>query len=110
MRVAVTPTGPVPGYRVAVTGFGAISCAGVGVDALWNALLKDTAPESKRIAPFDATHIGGPKELRRFDPFTMYALMAADEALYVSKRSGRNRSTPASGASTRSPGRVKAAG
>jgi 3-oxoacyl-[acyl-carrier-protein] synthase II len=65
---------------VAVTGFGAISCAGVGVEALWRALLKDTAPESKRIAPFDTTHIGGPKELRRFDPFTLYALMAADEA------------------------------
>ena len=80
MRVAVTPQGPIPGYRVAVTGFGAISCAGVGVEALWRALLKDTAPESKRIAPFDTTHIGGPKELRRFDPFTLYALMAADEA------------------------------
>ena len=65
---------------MAVTGFGAISCAGVGVEALWRALLKDTAPESKRIAPFDTTHIGGPKELRRFDPFTLYALMAADEA------------------------------
>jgi 3-oxoacyl-[acyl-carrier-protein] synthase II len=69
-----------PGYRVAVTGLGAISCAGLGVDALWTALLKDVAPESKRIAPFDASHIGGPKELRRFDPFTLYALMAADEA------------------------------
>jgi len=80
VRVAVTPTGPVAGYRVAVTGFGAISCAGVGVEALWTALLKDTAPESKRIAPFDATHIWGPKELRRFDPFSLYALMAADEA------------------------------
>ncbi len=80
MRVAVTPSGPVPGYRVAVTGLGAISCAGLGVDALWTALLKDVAPESKRIAPFDASHIGGPKELRRFDPFALYALMAADEA------------------------------
>jgi 3-oxoacyl-[acyl-carrier-protein] synthase II len=80
VHVAVTPSGPVPGYRVAVTGLGAISCAGLGVDALWTALLKDVAPESKRIAPFDASHIGGPKELRRFDPFTLYALMAADEA------------------------------
>jgi 3-oxoacyl-[acyl-carrier-protein] synthase II len=42
--------------------------------------MKSTAPESKRIAPFDATHIGGPKELRRLDPFTLYALVAADEA------------------------------
>jgi 3-oxoacyl-[acyl-carrier-protein] synthase II len=80
VRVAVNSTGPIPGYRVAVTGFGAISCAGVGVEALWSALLKDVAPPCKRIAAFDATHIGGPKELRRFDPFTLYALVAADEA------------------------------
>ena len=80
MQVAVTPTGPITGRRVAVTGLGAISCAGVGVDALWEALLKDVAPDSKRIQPFDPSHIGGAKELRRFDPFTLYALMAADEA------------------------------
>ncbi|MGD0853060.1 MAG: beta-ketoacyl-[acyl-carrier-protein] synthase family protein [Acidimicrobiales bacterium] len=88
MRVAVNPSGPVDGYRVAVTGFGAISCAGVGADALWSALLKDVAPPSKRIAEFDATHIGGPKELRRFDPFTLYALMAADEAWHMSDLAG----------------------
>ena len=80
MLVAVTTSGPVTGLRVAVTGLGAISCAGVGVDALWRALLKDVAPDSKRIAEFDPSHIGGLKELRRFDPFTLYALMAADEA------------------------------
>jgi 3-oxoacyl-[acyl-carrier-protein] synthase II len=57
-----------------------MTCAGVGVHELWTALLKDVAPPSKRIQPFDATHIGGPKELRRLDPFTLYALMAADEA------------------------------
>jgi 3-oxoacyl-[acyl-carrier-protein] synthase II len=88
VRVAVNPSGPIAGYRVAVTGFGAISCAGVGAPALWSALLKDTAPASKRIAPFDATHIGGPKELRRFDPFTLYALMAADEAWKLSGLAG----------------------
>lgn len=80
MHVATTPSGPVQGRRVAVTGLGALTCAGVGVEALWEALLKDTAPASKRIAPFDASHIGGPKELRRLDPFTLYALIAADEA------------------------------
>ena len=80
MRVAVSPSGPVTGRRVAVTGLGALSCAGVGVQALWDALMKDTAPPSKLIAPFDASHLGGPKELRRFDPFALYALMAADEA------------------------------
>ena len=80
MRVAVTPSGPVQGRRVAVTGLGAITCAGVGVEALWSALAKSTAPESKRIAPFDSGHLGGPKEIRRLDPFSLYALMAADEA------------------------------
>jgi 3-oxoacyl-[acyl-carrier-protein] synthase II len=80
VRVAVSPSGPIAGRRVAVTGLGALSCAGIGVQALWDALMKDTAPPSKLIAPFDASHLGGPKELRRFDPFALYALMAADEA------------------------------
>ncbi|MHB2027275.1 MAG: beta-ketoacyl-[acyl-carrier-protein] synthase family protein [Acidimicrobiales bacterium] len=80
MHVALTPSGPLQGRRVAVTGVGALSCAGVGVEALWEALMKPTAPSSKRIGDFDSSHLGGPKELRRFDPFTLYALMAADEA------------------------------
>ncbi len=80
MRVAVTPSGPIYGRRVAVTGLGALTCAGEGVDVLWNALVKSDAPASKRIAPFDATHLGNAKELRRLDPFALYALMAADEA------------------------------
>ena len=80
MQVAVTTSGPLQGRRVAVVGLGALSCAGVGVDALWQALQKDTAPESKRLSPFNADHFGGPKELRRLDPFTLYGLMAADEA------------------------------
>ena len=80
MRVAVTPNGPIEGYRVAVTGLGALSCAGVGVAALWEALQRPSAPTSKRVEAFDASHIGGPKELRRLDPFTLYAPMAADEA------------------------------
>jgi 3-oxoacyl-[acyl-carrier-protein] synthase II len=80
VRVAVTPSGPLQGRRVAVTGLGAITCAGPGVDVLWDALMQSQAPESKRIAPFDASHIGGPKELRRLDPFALYTLMAADEA------------------------------
>ena len=80
MRVAVTPSGPITGRRVAVTGLGALTCAGVGVEALWDALVQPHAPASKRIAAFDASHLGGPKELRRFDPFALYALMAADEA------------------------------
>jgi len=80
VRVAVTPSGPIQGRRVAVTALGALSCAGVGVEALWDALCQDVAPSSKRIGEFDASHLGNAKELRRFDPFALYALMAADEA------------------------------
>jgi len=88
VRVAVTPSGPVQGRRVAVTGLGALTCVGVGVSALWEALSKSTAPTSKLVAAFDATHLGGPKELRRLDPFALYALMAADEAWNQSGLSG----------------------
>jgi 3-oxoacyl-[acyl-carrier-protein] synthase II len=80
VRVAVTPSGPVQGRRVAVTALGALSCVGVGVEALWDALCRDEAPASKRIVDFDSSHLGNAKELRRFDPFALYALMAADEA------------------------------
>jgi 3-oxoacyl-[acyl-carrier-protein] synthase II len=80
VRVAVTPSGPVRGRRVAVTGLGALSCAGEGVIALWELLNKPHAPKSKRIGDFDASRVGGPKELRRLDPFALYALVAADEA------------------------------
>ena len=80
MRVAVTPSGPIQGRRVAVTGLGALSCAGEGVDALWELLMKPDGPKSKRIGDFETSHVGGPKELRRLDPFALYALVAADEA------------------------------
>jgi len=88
VRVAVTPQGPLQGRRVAVVGIGALSCAGVGVDALWQALQTSVAPASKRLAPFNADHIGGPKDLRRLDPFTLYALMAANEAWEMSGLTG----------------------
>ncbi len=88
MRVAITPEGPVHGRRVAVTGLGALSCAGEGVAALWDALMKSDAPSSKRMGDFDASHLGGPKELRRLDPFALYALVAADEAWRQSGLSG----------------------
>ncbi len=80
MRVALTESGPLQGRRVAVVGVGALSCAGVGVEALWNALQLPHAPSTKRVGDFATDHIGGPKELRRLDPFTLYALIAADEA------------------------------
>jgi 3-oxoacyl-[acyl-carrier-protein] synthase II len=63
-----------------VTGLGAISCAGPGTDALWRALLSGVTPDDRHVPSFDASHLGGPKELRRLDPFTLFALAAADEA------------------------------
>lgn len=80
MLAGVTNDGHIAGRRVAVTGIGAVSCAGIGADALWRALQLPVAPASPLVGEFDASAIGGPKELRRLDPFTMYALVAADEA------------------------------
>jgi 3-oxoacyl-[acyl-carrier-protein] synthase II len=50
------------------------------VNVLWDTLLTSQDPSSKRIGAFDSSHLGGPKELRRLDPFALYALWAADEA------------------------------
>jgi 3-oxoacyl-[acyl-carrier-protein] synthase II len=80
MRVAVTDKGPLQGRRVAVTGLGAVSCAGIGIDALWATLLGSTVPSEKRVPTFDNTHLADAKEIRRLDPFSIYALAAADEA------------------------------
>lgn len=84
-------------HRVVVTGTGAVSPAGVGTAALWNAVMNARV----RIAPidrFDASafdvklaaevrdfdpceHGLGKKEARRFERFVQYAVVAADEAL-----------------------------
>ena len=56
MRVAVTPSGPVQGRRVAVTGLGALTLRRCRRRrSLERALMRSEAPASKRIAPFDAT-------------------------------------------------------
>jgi 3-oxoacyl-[acyl-carrier-protein] synthase II len=39
-----------------------------------------TPPDTHSVPEFDVSHLGGPKELRRLDPFARYALAAADEA------------------------------
>ena len=80
MLLGFNPNSPIEGRRVVVTGLGAMSCAGVGTQALWQALLAGAVPNDRRVPPFDAARLGGPKELRRLDPFTLFALAAADEA------------------------------
>jgi 3-oxoacyl-[acyl-carrier-protein] synthase II len=80
LHIALTSSGPLKGHRVAVTGLGALTGAGVGIEALWDLLLTNGPAASPRIEPFDATHLGNPKTLRHLDPFTIFALVAADEA------------------------------
>ena len=58
-----------------------MTCAGVGVDSAVGRPLTGTSPrESKRVGALDAATSADAKELRRLDPFALYALMAADEA------------------------------
>ena len=83
--------------RVVITGMGAVTPAGVGVDALWDAVMNkrccvapithfDASDYEVRIAAevpdFDATEYGlTKKEARRFERFVQYALVAAGEAM-----------------------------
>lgn len=84
-------------HRVAITGVGALSPAGVGVPALMEAVNEgrscirpiarfDTegfaATLGAEIPSFDALACGlTKKEARRFAPFVQYAIVAADEAM-----------------------------
>ncbi len=84
-------------HRVVITGMGAVSPAGIGVDALWNAIINKRcciAPiERFDTEDFDVK-IGGEvrnfdpcehgltkKEAHRFERFVQYAIVAADEAV-----------------------------
>lgn len=84
-------------HRVVITGVGAVTPAGVGVEALWNTLMSgetciapierfDTSDYEVHLAAevrdFDGTEHGlSKKEARRFERFVQYAIVAADEAL-----------------------------
>jgi 3-oxoacyl-[acyl-carrier-protein] synthase II len=68
--------------RVAVTGIGVVSPCGIGRDAFWKGLC-GPAPEGVReVTDFDPLlYFDNPKEARRADRFTQFALAAAAEAL-----------------------------
>ena len=89
--------------RVVITGMGAISPAGFGVQTLWDKLMAGEGciselPEEEkerfgisvagRIPGYDAMEAGfSKKESRRFAKFTQFSILAADEAM---KQAGMN--------------------
>lgn len=88
-------------HRVVITGCGVVSPAGVGTQALWNALLEKKcciAPIERfghddqevhiagEVRDFDGTEHGlSKKEARRFERFVQYAIVATDEAIEQAK-------------------------
>ncbi|HEX7097350.1 MAG TPA: beta-ketoacyl-ACP synthase II [Acidimicrobiales bacterium] len=79
--------------RVAVTGLGVISSAGIGVDAFWTGLLSPQPQGIRAVVDFDPTPLfDNPKEARRADRFTQFALAAAAQAL---EQAGELRADPA---------------
>lgn len=92
---------------IVVTGMGAVSPLGVGVDATWQALMEgksgivmndrfDVTEFGAKIAglvpkSFDPTTVVDPKDVKKMDLFIQYGLVAAAEAL---KQSGWIADTP----------------
>jgi 3-oxoacyl-[acyl-carrier-protein] synthase II len=69
------------GRRVAVTGIGVVSAAGIGVEAFWDGLCGPPPEGVRRVEGFDPTeYFDNPKEARRTDRFTQFAMAAAQEA------------------------------
>ena len=68
--------------RVAVTGVGVVANCGIGKDAFWDGLLAGPPEHGFDVVDFDPTpFFENPKEARRTDKFTHFALAAAHEAI-----------------------------
>ncbi len=80
MQLGLGPDGPARGRRVAVTGLGAVTCCGVGVDAFWEGLLHP-AVVGGAASDFDPADFFGPKEVRTLDRFAQLSMAAADMAV-----------------------------
>jgi len=67
--------------RVAVTGLGVVSSCGIGLDPFWDGLCGVAPIGERRVTDFDPTpHFDSPKETRRSDRCTQFAIAAADMA------------------------------
>jgi 3-oxoacyl-[acyl-carrier-protein] synthase II len=67
---------------VVVTGMGVLARAGTGVDAFWQGLLGPAPVGPRSVDDFDPTPLfDSPKEARRTDRFTQFALAVTAEAL-----------------------------
>jgi len=83
--------------RVVITGMGLVTPVGIGLERAWSALLAGTSGAgpvthfdateefATRIAcevkDFDPSGVLDPKEVRRYDLFAQFAIVAADEAM-----------------------------
>ncbi|MBT5140353.1 MAG: beta-ketoacyl-[acyl-carrier-protein] synthase family protein [Acidimicrobiaceae bacterium] len=70
------------GRRVAVTGIGVVAKAGLGKDEFWKGLIGDAPDGTRFIEDWDASsYFDNPKDARRSDRYTQFALAAATEAI-----------------------------
>ncbi|MBS1265897.1 MAG: 3-oxoacyl-[acyl-carrier-protein] synthase 2 [Acidimicrobiaceae bacterium] len=70
------------GRRVAVTGVGVVASCGIGAEAFWDGLCGHAPQGDRRVSDFDPTpHFDNPKEVRRADRCTQFAIAASDMAL-----------------------------
>jgi 3-oxoacyl-[acyl-carrier-protein] synthase II len=72
--------GPIVGRSVVITGVGAVSCCGIGVEPLWKQLLEPTISGVRKVPDFEPTDWLGAKEARRLDRFAQMSVAAADLA------------------------------
>jgi 3-oxoacyl-[acyl-carrier-protein] synthase II len=80
MQIGIGAEGPIRGRRVAVTGLGAVTCCGVGVEALWDGLLHPNVVGGV-VRDYEPTDWFGPKEVRQLDRFAQLSMVAADQAV-----------------------------
>jgi 3-oxoacyl-[acyl-carrier-protein] synthase II len=80
MQLGTGADGPIRGRRVAITGLGAVTCCGVGIDALWDGLLHP-AVVGGPVRDWDPERWFGSKEVRQLDRFAQFSIAAADLAV-----------------------------